>query len=388
MSFNRKLLFFALTLLAIEFLDEVVDGLFGAALPLIRDDLQLSYVHVGMLFTVPDIISSFIEPILGILGDVGQRRKLVLGGGIVFALALLLIALSRNFPGLLVAFILFYPASGAFVSLSQATLMDIEPKRHEQNMARWVVAGSVGNVVGPLAVGAAVALHQGWRSLFLALFGLTLLLLGVVWRFPRIDGEAQSQEETTLLFKDGVRNALKALKRWDVLRWLILLEFSDLMLDILKGFLTLYFVDVVGANETQASFALTVWLGVGLLGDFLLVPLLERVRGLDYLLCSSLLVLCLYPAFLLLPNVAVKLVILGLLGLLNAGWYSILQGQLYSAMPGQSGTVMAVSNLFGLVGSLIPLGLGFVAQQYGLQMAMWLLLVAPIALLVGIARLR
>jgi FSR family fosmidomycin resistance protein-like MFS transporter len=387
-SFNRKLLFFALTLLAIEFLDEVVDGLFGAALPLIRDDLQLSYVHVGMLFTVPDIISSFIEPILGILGDVGQRRKLVLGGGIVFALALLLIALSRNFPGLLVAFILFYPASGAFVSLSQATLMDIEPKRHEQNMARWVVAGSVGNVVGPLAVGAAVALHQGWRSLFLALFGLTLLLLGVVWRFPRIDGEAQSQEETTLLFKDGVRNALKALKRWDVLRWLILLEFSDLMLDILKGFLTLYFVDVVGANETQASFALTVWLGVGLLGDFLLVPLLERVRGLDYLLCSSLLVLCLYPAFLLLPNVAVKLVILGLLGLLNAGWYSILQGQLYSAMPGQSGTVMAVSNLFGLVGSLIPLGLGFVAQQYGLQMAMWLLLVAPIALLVGIARLR
>lgn len=35
------------------------------------------------------------------------------------------------------AFILFYPASGAFVNLSQATLMDSETDRHEQNMARW-----------------------------------------------------------------------------------------------------------------------------------------------------------------------------------------------------------------------------------------------------------
>ena len=41
-----------------------------------------------------------------------------------------------EFLYLLVAFILFYPASGAFVNLSQATLMDSETDRHEQNMAR------------------------------------------------------------------------------------------------------------------------------------------------------------------------------------------------------------------------------------------------------------
>jgi len=180
---SRNLLFFILILLAIEFLDEVVDGLCGAALPLIRHDLQLNYVQIGMLFSIPDIISSFIEPILGILGDVGHRGKLILGGGIAFALALLLVSFSHNFPVLLVAFILFYPASGAFVNLSQATLMDIQPRRHEQNMALWVVAGSVGNLVGPLAVGAVIGVHQGWRSLFLGLATLTVLLLGVVWRF-------------------------------------------------------------------------------------------------------------------------------------------------------------------------------------------------------------
>lgn len=54
-------------------------------------------------------------------------------------------------------------------------------------------------------------------------------------------------------------------------------------MDVLRSFLALYFVDVVGASNTQASFAITVWLGFGLLGDFLLIPLLERVPGFVYL---------------------------------------------------------------------------------------------------------
>jgi len=55
---------------------------------------------------------------LGIWADIGQRRQLILGGGVAFAIALLLISFSHNFPLLLTAFVLFYPASGAFVSLS------------------------------------------------------------------------------------------------------------------------------------------------------------------------------------------------------------------------------------------------------------------------------
>jgi MFS transporter, FSR family, fosmidomycin resistance protein len=381
----RDVILLTIIFLVIELLDELVDGLRGAAWPLIRNDLHLDYVQVGMLLTIPNTGSSLIEPILGIWGDIGQRRQLILGGGVAFAIALLLISLSHNFSLLLVAFVLFYPASGSFVSLSQATLMDIEPTRHEQNMARWALAGSVGNLIGPLLLACAVALHQSWRSAFFILALLTVLLLGMLWKYQKTIPTASSQiDEPMQSFKDGIRNAIKALKRRKVLLWLTLLQFSDLMLDILRGFLALYFVDVVGANNTQTSFAVTIWLGIGLLGDFLLIPLLERVRGLDYLRLSTMIVLCLYPAFLVAPNINVKLVILGLLGFFNAGWYSILQGQLYTAMPRQSGTVMTLNNLSGLLGGLMPLVLGFVAQQYGLQNTMWLLLAAPLALLIGL----
>jgi len=382
---TRTVIVVTIIFLAIELLDELVDGVRGAAYPLIRTDLHFSYVQVGLLLTIPNTISSLIEPILGILGDLGQRRQLILGGGIAFAFALLLISLSHHFSWLLAAFVLFYPASGSFVSLSQATLMDIEPTRHEQNMARWTLAGSVGNVLGPLALAGAVALNQSWRSVFLILAVLTVLLVGILWKYPSITLTASSQVEQPIQsFNDGIYQAINALKRRNVLRWLTLLQFSDLMLDVLRGFLALYFVDVVGASNTQASFAITVWLGFGLLGDFLLIPLLERVQGLAYLRLSAMIVLCLYPAFLAVPNLNVKLIVLGFLGFLNAGWYSILQGRLYTAMPGQSGIVMTLNNLAGFVGGLVPFVLGWVAQQYGLQPTMWMLLAAPIALLVGL----
>jgi FSR family fosmidomycin resistance protein-like MFS transporter len=96
-------------------------------------------------------------------------------------------------------------------------------------------------------------------------------------------------------------------------------------------------------------------------------------------------VLFLFPAFLLARGPAV-LAPLGLLGLLNAGWYAILKGRLYSALPGQSGTAMTVNSVFGLLHHLLPLGIGLAAQRFGLGAALWLLLLGPAALLAGLPR--
>jgi FSR family fosmidomycin resistance protein-like MFS transporter len=108
----------------------------------------------------------------------------------------------------------------------------------------------------------------------------------------------------------AVAAALRALRRGEVLRWLILLEFSDLMLDVLLGFLGLYVTDVVGVSPSQASLAVGVWTAVGLLGDLLLIPLLERVAGLTYLRWSVVAELVLFPAFLLAPWTWLKFVLL------------------------------------------------------------------------------
>lgn len=188
MSFRlpARLLRFPLTFLtaalAVELLDELVDGVTGAAWPLVRQDLSLSYAEIGLLLGVPALLANLIEPAFGVLADFGRRRALILGGGVVFALSLALFAVAGGFWPLLLASVLFYPASGAFVALTQAALMDADPARREQNMARWALAGSVGNVVGPLLIGLAVTLGLGWRPVFALLAALTVAVLALAWR--------------------------------------------------------------------------------------------------------------------------------------------------------------------------------------------------------------
>ncbi len=276
---------------------------------------------------------------------------------------LFLIAISQTYLWLLLAFMLLYPASGAFVSLSQAVLMDAEPDHYEQNMARWTFAGSLGIVVGPLVLGGVIFLGYDWRILFGLFSLLTVVILLFTWRSPALDkfqteNEGEPPPLSAASFWEGILGALKALRRGEVLRWLTMLQFSNLMMDILHGYLALYFVDIAGMDPSQAALAVVIWTGAGLVGDFLLIPLLERFAGTRYLRISALLVLGFYPAFLLVDNWVLKLVLIGILGLLNAGWYAIPKGRLYAAMPGQSGTVMTLTNLFGLVGSLIPMGIG------------------------------
>jgi FSR family fosmidomycin resistance protein-like MFS transporter len=378
----RHLTALVLILLTIEFLDELVFGLEQAAWPLIRDELRLTYTQIGLLFTMPSLLGAITEPFIGVLGDTGWRRSISLTGGVGFAVACALTSQAFSFEILLVSFSMFFLSSGAFVSLSQATLMDTDPERHEALMVRWTAAGSLGVVLGPLVLAGLAWLGWSWRAGFMLFAALAVALTVLAARFPF--PKVSSTENVSLA--SGLRAALQAFRRPVVLRWLILLEFADFMLDILLSFLALYVVDVAGGTVEQGALAVAVWTGVGLLGDILLIPLLEKVRGLSYLRVSAVMVFGLFTAFLLVPSFPFKLGLLALMGLFNAGWYAILKGQLYSALPGQSGTVMAVDALFGLGASFVPVLLGWVADEFSLTATMWLLLLGPVVLWVGIPR--
>jgi len=357
-----------------------VFGAREASWPLIRHDLGLQYVQVGLLLSLPTIVSNVIEPVVGVLGDTGWRRRLILGGGVLFAASLLLFATSPSFLPMLLASALLYPASGAFVSLSQATLMDLAPGRREQNMARWNVAGSVGAVAGPLLLAGFVILHLGWRPLFAAFAILTLP--AIVLASSQLDRHSRLHGEESLL--TGLRDALHEVRRPNVLRWLVLLECADLLEDVLLGYLALYFVDVAGATASQAALAVTVWTGAGLAGSLLLLPLLAQFDGLLYLRVSALAALIVFALLLLAPGLIPKLLLVGSLALINAGWYPVLQARLYAELPERSGTAMAVATIFGTGAAIPPILVGLLAQHAGLHTALWLLAAGPIAILLGL----
>jgi FSR family fosmidomycin resistance protein-like MFS transporter len=382
-----------LAALAVVLVDELVDGTKSAALPLMRRDLHLTYDQVGLLASVPLLLGSVLELPLGVLAGHGRRRRLaVLGGGVLFVLALVAAATARSFAGLLVAVTAFFPASGAFVGLTQSGLMDADPARREQHMARWDLAGSVGQVAGPLLLAIVLAASGGWRSAYLALALCAVAAwLGVARAGPGIGGSAAAEDPA---HEDqgrrggaaAARRVAGALRRPGVVRWLVLIQVCDLLLDILTGFLGLYLVDVVHATNEQAALGVAIRLGAGLAGDAVLVQVLERVAGLKVLRASVIAAALLYPAFLLVPGLWPKLAVLACLTIATAPWYAVLQAQLYHSLPGQSGIVVSLSSAATLLGGAVPLAVGLLAERFGLSWALASLAAAPLCLLAGLWR--
>ncbi len=359
-------------------LDELVFGAREAAWPLIRDDLSLSYAVIGVVLSGPSLVALLLEPVIGLAAVAGRKRAFVVAGGICFAGALTAVAAAPSWWLLLLGFALLYPASGAFVSLSQVTLMDLQPARREHNMARWMVAGGIGAVIGPLLLAAALWAGVGWRGLFVGLAVVSLLLVLIVRRAPPVD-----EDQARL----RLRGALRSLVRREVLRWLLLVELADLLLDVLLAFLALYLVDDVGASVTTGGLAVAIWTGCGLLGSAGMIPLLRRVDGLQYLRWSAAAAGALFAAFLLVPGIGPKLGLVGALALVNAGWYPVLQARLYDALGGSSSLVLTVGVLFPL-DAVLPLAIAALATRFGLTVALWPLLLAPVSLLALVPQRR
>jgi MFS transporter, FSR family, fosmidomycin resistance protein len=386
--------------LAVELADELVDGAKGAALPLIRHDLGLSYPQIGLLASVPLLVGSLLELPLGVLAGEGRRRRLaVLAGGIVFVLTLLGAASARSFAVLLCTFIAFFPASGAFVSLTQAELMDTWPDRQAQVMTRWDLAGSTGAVAGPLLLAAVLATGGNWRDAYLALAGLAALAwLGLCLRGPRAaavagEGPAAVAAEAAAAAAERSwrvrgREVLVALRDWGTVRWLVLLQVADLLVDVFTGFLALYLVNVGHLRPAVAALAIAIRLGAALAGDAALIVVLERVRDLTVLRVSAVAAALLYPGFLLVPGIAAKLVLLAVLSAATAPWYPLLQARLYGSLPGRSSVAVTLSSAAGLAGGLGPLAVGLAAQGFGLGWALAGLAAVPVAVLALSARAR
>ena len=378
----RGALLFTAVLYGVELLDEFIYGLFGAVLPTLKTELALTYTQVGLLFTLPGLIGVSGEPLIGLLGDTRHRRALVVGGIDATAVGLLMIAGAQQYLPLLLAMCIMFVASGAYVNLSQATLVDRDPQRAANTMARWVLMGAIGVTVSPLIITVVLSVEGSWRAIY-ASTAIAAALFAVLLFKQRFDGHAGADDEAGSMKQMG-HSLVTALHSHQLIKWVILTELADFMLDKLLEVTGLYFHDVAGVSLPAASAAVTVATIAGLIGNFALVPLLEKVNGVRVLRVSAVVVLFTYTAFLLIPNVWVKYGLIALINLSTAGWFAVLRAKCYEALPGQSGVVVAVTALANISSLFVPLLLGGLADALGLQTAMWLLIIGPIALIWGV----
>ncbi len=347
---------------------------------------------------MPLIVGSLIELPLGLVAGYGKRRnRLVLAGGIAFASALAVTAFAHSFWVLMLGLVAFFPASGAFVSLTQAALMEAAPSKNQQRMAAWNLAGSAGAVAGPLLLAGVLVAGGTWRTAYmlLAAGALATTAIAAMAGPARLGGhdvgdraQAEAGDDATEDERTTFAEALRAVRDGQIARWLALLQVIDLLLDVLTGYVGIYLVDVVHVSPALAAIAVAVRLGAGLAGDAIWVAASTSgwLTGRTGLLGSAIAACALYPALLLLPWFGAKLAALAALSVVTACWYPVAQAELYGSLPGRSGVAVFWSSAAGMAGAAGPLLVGLIAQQVGLTWALTGLAITPVAVLAILPR--
>jgi len=366
-------------LLGVEFMNEWFSNLLAAILPVVKSALGLGYVQVSFLLTVLEFSDIISDGIFGVLGDIWSRRLLICLGALAAGLGLVLMGLAPGYLLLLAGVALLGFAGGPFIGLSQASLIDAHPGRHDHIMAWWSILGSLGFLATLLMVDISYALGINWRPLFIT-GGILYILYALLLTRLHISrpGQAHTDEtgETPAALKQSTWDALKtaALGR-ALLRWALIMPLLEMPIN---GFIPLYFHDVMGLNFAAASSLLLIVIIGSLLGKAALPLLLRSMTGMRVLKITVWLGIASFAAFLVLPGVLLKCGLLAIFSVVESSWHTLAQAQAYATQPGKSGVVLSVTSIISPLASFLPLLVGVIATLVGLGWGLTALLVGPL----------
>ncbi|HEY8582506.1 MAG TPA: MFS transporter, partial [Capillimicrobium sp.] len=169
-------------------------GLAVLVLPTILISMDLTVLHLAVphlssdlrptsteLLWIVDVYGFMIAGLLipmGALGDRIGRRRLLLAGGVAFALASALAAASSS-PAMLIATRALLGIAGATLLPSTLALirnMFADPRERTTAVSMWMMGFMVGGALGPLA-GGAILDWLDWRAVFLLAVPVMLVLV-------------------------------------------------------------------------------------------------------------------------------------------------------------------------------------------------------------------
>lgn len=138
----------------------------NVALPRIQGSLSASQDQMSWVLTSYIIAAAIMTPLSGWLAGRIGRRRVFLTSIVGFTISSALCGLAQSLPEIVIARLLQGLCGAALVPMSQAILLDINPpEKHARAMAMWVMAVTIGPILGP-ALGGWLTENYNWRWVF------------------------------------------------------------------------------------------------------------------------------------------------------------------------------------------------------------------------------
>lgn len=165
----------------IAFIVGLVELVIGGLLPLIAEDLKISYGKVGMLISMFSLSFAISGPILLSLTSKMERKRLFLIVLFIFFVSNMIIVLSDMYTVLLAARILSAMCASLLVSLCITIASQISDDAYTARAIGLVLMGVSASLVFGVPFSLWLGSELGWRAPFLFIAILTLLLMLIVF---------------------------------------------------------------------------------------------------------------------------------------------------------------------------------------------------------------
>jgi predicted MFS family arabinose efflux permease len=184
---NRELLIIALIVFVTSLFARSVDPV----VPLIADGLAVQIGTAALLSTAFALPYALVQPVLGALGDMMSKNRLMMISLVVLVLSAAVSATAPNFTVLLLSRIAAGIASGGIFPISLAYAGDRIPLGQRQvAISRLLAATMTGNLLGASLAGVVGDL-AGWRAVF-----VVVGLLGLIVTVAALIGFRKVPKET------------------------------------------------------------------------------------------------------------------------------------------------------------------------------------------------
>jgi MFS transporter, DHA2 family, multidrug resistance protein len=162
---RRRILITASVMLA-SIMQAIDNTIANVALPRIQGSLSATQDQMAWVLTSYIIAAAIMTPLSGWLAGQMGRKRILLYSIVGFTLASMLCGLAQTLPQIVAARLLQGLCGAALVPMSQAVLLDINPPAHHARaMAIWVMAVTIGPIIGP-ALGGWLTENYNWRWVF------------------------------------------------------------------------------------------------------------------------------------------------------------------------------------------------------------------------------
>jgi FSR family fosmidomycin resistance protein-like MFS transporter len=351
---------------ATHFVNDMMQSLLLSIYPMLKGELTLSFVQLGLISLTYQLTASVLQPLVGSYTD-RRPQPFALCAGMGFTtLGLLTLALAKTYALILVAAALIGMGSSIFHPESSRLARRASGGRHGLAQSIFQIGGNSGSAMGPLLAALIIAPAGrpsiGWFAL------LSITAIGLMWRVA-LWTRSQQRLPSVAAAQPHLQAASPPARTvmLSMLILLILMFSKYVYLQSLSSFYTFYLIERFAVSTRTAQLMLFVFLFASAAGTLFGGLVSDRIGRKQVIWIS---ILGVAPFTLLLPHVGLLMtgVLTFLIGLILASAFGAIVVYAQELLPNRVGMVSGL--FFGLafgLGAIAAAVLGGFADRYGIE---------------------